>query len=502
MIFNSTAILNNIENQQSITVETSITDKGLPTFEIFGLISRSVDESRQRITTAFESLGIPFPLKRISVNLSPAEILKDGTHFDLSIAATILSYTHNLKITSEEVFIGELSFDGSVQSVKNIFYLTLVAKELGYKKIYIPSRDLNKIKILLGIEILGVNSLMDLINTQNLSTRSLSDEVAAEEIYNPVITKIIGNDYAKRVLALSIAGKHNLMLEGFPGVGKSMLAKAAADLMPDLNQENLLYSEKIFSYLGIKRDSNNIKRPPFRNPHSSSSYAAIFGSSGNKIYPGEVVLANNGILFLDELPEFNRLVIEGLRSPLEDKVISIARAKGKVTFPCNFLLIATSNPCRCGYFNHRKIPCKCKPNEIIKYQNKISGPIKDRIDIKLNINSYIGNKTTHEENTYSYSEYLNIKEKVKEVCSELEILKRVENSIKKEGESTSNLFTHYNINKEVSNMLCSVQEKYSVSPRKVLKILNLSRTVSYYNGCHTISLNDFMEAVNLSGLNL
>jgi magnesium chelatase family protein len=503
MIYNSRTISNSLGKEMSILVETNVSDKGIPVFEIFGLISKSIEESKKRIITAFNSCGIEFPLKSISVNLSPAELYKEGTYFDLSIAVTILQYTHKIKVSVEDIFIGELSFDGSVRGVSNLLFLTLVAKDLGYKKVFIPQDQVDEVKYIKGIDIYGVSSLSDLLNISNLSHIKPGD-LADDKAFNVGSTynQILGNENGKKVLAYCLAGKHNMLLEGFPGAGKSLLAKAAVDLLPKMDTHTLYKVLKIHSYSGINRTGILQSQPPFRSPHSSSSYSAIFGTTGNKIYPGELALADGGVLFLDEFPEFNRSILEGLRSPLEDKLISISRGKLKVVFPCDFILIATQNPCKCGYFNHPKIICRCTPSEISRYKNKISGPILDRIDIHFNFPHNNGVKISDEYNSYPLKEFNLYRDRVVQVRDYLSNLKNTDRTSFDTNKNMSNINIQSRICNSLSSLLASVQEKYSISNRKVFKLINLSFTISLFNNSEEIKDSHFFEALQLSNIKI
>lgn len=498
MIFYSGSVSNNLEHESPILIEVSISERGLPTFDIFGLVSKSIGESKKRILSAFETCGINFPLKNINVNLSPAEIVKEGAHFDLAISVAILKYTNNLEIESTDLFLGELSLDGSVKKVSNIVYLCLKGKELGFKRFFIPTENLKDLNFIDGVDIYGITSLLDTLNIQNL-TKMRFDFSSKNSLPTPDFKSRNTENMADlKVLSYALGGKHNLHLEGFPGAGKSYLAKSAVSLMPNLNHDEVYQVIKLYSYMGISRSNDEIYKAPFRSPHNSSSYSAIFGTYGNKIYPGEVALADKGILFLDEFPEFNRLVIEGLRGPLEDKFVSISRAKSRFIFPCDFIMISTSNPCKCGYFNHSKIQCKCSPFEVTKYKSRLSGPILDRIDIFYKLNSSYNISKNNESPMYSYEAKIKLIDAIKNTRLIIDNLKKETLDSNNNVNNWNNFIIQNKISNKLSNLITLAQEKYSISTRKILKLVNLSLTISIFKKIDYIDEESFMEALSLA----
>jgi len=500
MIIYSSTVSNSIENFTRIGVEINISEKGLPTFDIYGMISKTIEESKKRILNSFESCSIHFPLRNISINLAPAEISKEGTHYDFAIAVGILKYTNNLNYDEKkDCFLGELSFNGDLRKLNNAFYLCVVAKELGFSKIYLPYENLEEISFIDGVEIYGVKNLGDIL----LNSTFKSSYNRVEPFYSPFnFSKIIGNSSGKRALSISLSGKHHLLLEGFPGTGKSLLAKTSTELSPCLNERDALSKATLYSYLGNKVIPSEMYQAPFRSPHNSSSYSAIFGGNGKFIYPGEVALANKGILFLDEFPEFNRLVIEGLRIPLEEKNIVISRSKVKKSFETDFILLATRNPCKCGYFEHSKILCKCTPFEIKKYQSRISGPILDRIDINIRLNSKIDFEGSSEPENYSFDEFLKLRNLIFHTRESLESLKVNENESREAlNFMSTNYITKYLCAKSI-NLVKMLQEKYSLSNRKIVKLINLSKTISVFDLNDKITEEHILEAVSLSQFRL
>jgi len=367
----------------------------LPNIVIVGFGNRAVDESRERIRGAFASSHIMLPRKRITVNLAPADLPKADSGFDLAIAIAILLASGQLAglPRGRQAFIGELGLDGSTRAVRGIIGKLLIGRAKGIQTFYIPAANLLQAQLVPKIKLIPVTNLLELYNSLSggLVLKPVStgrgrwspqlDEAAQPEVQ---LSEVVGQSLAKRALEIAAAGGHNLFMTGPPGTGKSMLAKALPSVLPPLNREEVLEVTHLHSLSG--RDYEKIiSRRPFRAPHHSASYVALTGG-GTPISPGEISLAHRGILFLDELPEFHRSAIEALRQPLEDGVISIARAQGATRYPAEFVLIATANPCPCGYFGslHTKT-CQCTAYQVQQYSRRLSGPILDRIDLYISV---------------------------------------------------------------------------------------------------------------------
>lgn len=501
MIIYSHSVTNQIENLIKIQLEISISDKGIPTFDVYGLISKTIEESKKRIINCFESLNLSFPLKHISINFAPAEISKEGTHYDLAIAVGLLRYVSGFEYNQiEDCFLGEVSFNGDLRRLNNSFYLCVIARKLGFKRVFIPFENLQEVTHIKEIEIIGVKNVGDLLINSVYRSDPIKMEISNIDLAPNNFNQIIGNEQGKRILALGLAGSHHIIFEGFPGAGKSLLAKSSIELLPKLSEQKALEKAALYSYLGSRVRSEDFYNPPLRSPHPSSSYSAVFGSSGKNIVPGEVALSNNGILFLDEFPEFNRLVIEGLRAPLEDKKVEISRAKLKKSFPANFVLIATKNPCKCGYFGHNKIACNCSPYEVKKYQSRISGPIMDRVDIQTKIVSKIDMKQVSEVNNYSIDNFVKLKQKIKNTKENLEEIKMSNKSDEIADNSKSNNYILSFLDTKSTEIVGIVQEKYSLSNRKLFKILNLALTISIFDEKQKISSENIFEALSISGV--
>ena len=374
-----------------VTVEVSITGGGLGLF-LVGLPDNAVRESEQRIRSAFENSGYRMTARKCVVNLAPADLRKEGSGYDLPIAVAILAATNQIvaEHLAESWFVGELSLDGSVRGVRGVLPITAEAKARGYKRIYVPRENAMEAAVVDGIEVLAVESLTEVAASLNGEQEifSVVHEVESEvpvEPYADDFADVKGQTHAKRALEIAAAGGHNVIMIGPPGSGKTMLARRMPTIMPPMTLDEALETTKIHSVAGKLGTTRGLmSQRPFRAPHHMASPMALIGG-GNSPQPGEVSLAHNGVLFLDEMPEFGHSVLEVLRQPMEDKHITISRVRYSVDYPSNFTLVASMNPCPCGYYNHPDKECTCSPAAVRRYAGRISGPLMDRIDLHVEI---------------------------------------------------------------------------------------------------------------------
>lgn len=383
-----------------ITVEVDVASRSLPSFQIVGLPDKAVEESKERVRSAIANSNLDFPTHRITVNLAPADLPKEGSLYDLPIAVALLLANGSIQADLKDaLFLGELSLDGSLQPTPGVLPIALLAKEKKFSRIFVPAANAKEAAVVSGVAVFSVTSLQTLVNhlmgIQLLSPIPKEDlDLSVEENFEFDFADIKGQEAAKRALEIAAAGGHNVLLKGSPGAGKTLLARSFSSILPKLTEQEAIEATKIYSVSNLlSPDRPIIKKRPFRSPHHTTSHVGLIGG-GTHPKPGEISLAHRGVLFLDEIAEFPRHVLEALRQPLEDGYVTVSRAAGTSEFPAKFILIAASNPCPCGYLGDTKKPCICNAFQIASYKKRLSGPLLDRIDLHVFCASIPADKLT------------------------------------------------------------------------------------------------------------
>jgi magnesium chelatase family protein len=481
-----------------IEVEVDISS-GLPAVIIVGLPDAAVQEARERVKSAIKNSNSVFPRSRVAINLAPADFPKNGSHYDLPIALSILLNSGQIFFEPKnKLFIGELALDGSIRPVSGILPIALMAKQEGFTTLFVPQENQREASLVSGIEIIAVESLLQLIGyLQGLIKIVPIKPMDWSEVLKPAGSEydmrlIKGQESAKRALEIAAAGGHNILLSGPPGTGKTLLAKALPSILPQLTVDEVLEITKIYSVAGhLNLNKNLVTVRPFRNPHHTTSGVALVGG-GSSPKPGEVSLAHRGVLFLDEFPEFSRAVLENLRQPLEDGVITVSRAAGTVVFPAQFSLVAAQNPCPCGYYSDPTKSCICSPSQIMKYHKKISGPMLDRIDLHVEVGRIEYDKLSADAPGESSEE---IRQRVQK-ARDIQTKRFAQSDIKTNAEMSIREIRDYcDLDDQCKEFMKAAVVKMYLSARSYHRILKLARTIADLAEDEHIGLAHLSEAL-------
>ena len=476
-------------------------------FSIVGLPDNAVKESHERIMSAFEVNGLQIPGRQIIINLAPADLKKEGSGFDLPMAIGILGAVEKIKADRLErfMFLGELGLDGSIQPVKGALPIAIQARKMGLEGLFVPKDNVREAAVVNNLNVYGVSHLKEVVDFFN-DTGALEPTVinTREEFYAHQynfdfdFSEVKGQENVKRAFEIAAAGGHNMLLIGSPGCGKSMMSKRLPSILPPLSLSESLETTQIHSIAGkLSRETSLISQRPFRSPHHTISDVALVGG-GNTFMPGEICLAHNGVLFLDEFPEFSRSVLETLRQPLEDRIITISRARYNLTLPCSFMLVASMNPCPCGYHHHPTHPCTCTPGQIQRYLNKISGPLLDRIDLHIEVESVPFEQLA---NAPKGEPSANIRERVIKARQIQEERYKGVKGIHCNAQMNSTLLHRYaQLDAPSNELLQRAMTHLNLSARAYERIIKVARTIADLAGEENIQRHHVAEAVGYRSL--